>query len=173
MAYCANQVWSVAGDRRRVDVNQMFLQPFLSYPGDPYHHAERQFRNDGQLGGSRRRALDRSDSLPSQRNWTSSGRFPPAISWAWRAFRSTRIWDPRGTSEEPSSFCCPKRSKRLRRVSHLHEIGRLDSSKPSPNGSSGVPIPFWLGHAPESGPRRHTRTSKRRGRGLVPACSLT
>jgi len=26
-----NQVWSVAGDRRREDVNQMFLQPFLAY----------------------------------------------------------------------------------------------------------------------------------------------
>jgi len=27
----ANQVWSVAGDRRREDVNEMFLQPFLAY----------------------------------------------------------------------------------------------------------------------------------------------
>ena len=27
----ANQVWSVAGDRRRDDVNKMFLQPFLAY----------------------------------------------------------------------------------------------------------------------------------------------
>ena len=26
-----NQVWSVAGDRRREDVNQIFLQPFLAY----------------------------------------------------------------------------------------------------------------------------------------------
>lgn len=26
-----NQAWSVAGDRRREDVNQMFLQPFLAY----------------------------------------------------------------------------------------------------------------------------------------------
>jgi hypothetical protein len=26
-----NQVWSVAGDRRREDVNQMFLQPFIAY----------------------------------------------------------------------------------------------------------------------------------------------
>ena len=26
-----NQVWSVAGDKRREDVNQMFLQPFLAY----------------------------------------------------------------------------------------------------------------------------------------------
>jgi hypothetical protein len=26
-----NQVWSVAGDDRRSDVNQMFLQPFLAY----------------------------------------------------------------------------------------------------------------------------------------------
>jgi hypothetical protein len=26
-----NQVWSVAGDRRREDVNEMFLQPFLAY----------------------------------------------------------------------------------------------------------------------------------------------
>ena len=26
-----NQVWSVAGDERRQDVNQMFLQPFLAY----------------------------------------------------------------------------------------------------------------------------------------------
>jgi hypothetical protein len=26
-----NQVWSVAGDSRRADVNQMFLQPFLAY----------------------------------------------------------------------------------------------------------------------------------------------
>jgi len=26
-----NQVWSVAGDERREDVNQMFLQPFLAY----------------------------------------------------------------------------------------------------------------------------------------------
>ena len=26
-----NQVWSVAGDRRREDVNQMFLQPFVAY----------------------------------------------------------------------------------------------------------------------------------------------
>jgi hypothetical protein len=26
-----NQVWSVAGDRRREDVNHMFLQPFLAY----------------------------------------------------------------------------------------------------------------------------------------------
>ena len=26
-----NQVWSVAGERRREDVNQMFLQPFLAY----------------------------------------------------------------------------------------------------------------------------------------------
>ncbi len=27
----ANQVWSVAGDKRRADVNQMFLQPFVAY----------------------------------------------------------------------------------------------------------------------------------------------
>ena len=26
-----NQVWSVAGDERRADVNQMFLQPFIAY----------------------------------------------------------------------------------------------------------------------------------------------
>jgi hypothetical protein len=26
-----NQVWSVAGDRRRADVNQIFLQPFIAY----------------------------------------------------------------------------------------------------------------------------------------------
>jgi hypothetical protein len=31
MGVLANQVWSVAGDRRREDVNQMFLQPFLAY----------------------------------------------------------------------------------------------------------------------------------------------
>jgi hypothetical protein len=29
-----NQVWSVAGDDRREDVNQMFLQPFLGVSGD-------------------------------------------------------------------------------------------------------------------------------------------
>jgi hypothetical protein len=27
----ANQVWSVAGDKRRADVNEMFLQPFVAY----------------------------------------------------------------------------------------------------------------------------------------------
>jgi hypothetical protein len=26
-----NQVWSFAGDKRREDVNQMFLQPFVAY----------------------------------------------------------------------------------------------------------------------------------------------
>src|SRR4029077_16045093 len=26
-----NQVWSVAGDRRREDVSEMFLQPFVAY----------------------------------------------------------------------------------------------------------------------------------------------
>ena len=27
----ANQVWSVAGDENRTDVNQLYLQPFLAY----------------------------------------------------------------------------------------------------------------------------------------------
>jgi hypothetical protein len=27
----ANQVWSVAGDKRRADVSEMFLQPFVAY----------------------------------------------------------------------------------------------------------------------------------------------
>ncbi len=26
-----NQIWSVAGDEERADVNQMYLQPFLTY----------------------------------------------------------------------------------------------------------------------------------------------
>jgi hypothetical protein len=30
-----NQAWSVAGDRRREDVNHMFLQPFLAYQATP------------------------------------------------------------------------------------------------------------------------------------------
>jgi hypothetical protein len=42
---------------------------------------------------------------------TNSGGFPPAVSWACRFFRRTRILDPRGTSGQPSSFCYPKRSK--------------------------------------------------------------
>src|SRR5215831_18555049 len=72
-----NQVWSVAGDKRREDVNQMFLQPFLAYQAT--HTVTLTLNSETTAGPFQ--------SLVRSRNWISSARFPPAISWVWHGSR--------------------------------------------------------------------------------------
>jgi hypothetical protein len=107
-----NQVWSVAGDRRREEVNQIFLQPFLAY------QATRTVTltvNSETTGNWEAHGGDRWSVplLVKSRNWTSSARFPPAINWVCRGSRRTRILDPHGTSERQWSFCCRRRSNKV------------------------------------------------------------
>ena len=103
----ANQAWSVAGDRRREDVNHMFLQPFLSYRATRTVtlNVNSETTANWEAHGDDRwtvpvlfqvMKLNKFGTFPASYRQLGASFFP--------AHPDREILDPRGTSEQPSSF---------------------------------------------------------------------
>jgi hypothetical protein len=85
-----NQVWSFSGDTTRSDVNQMFLQPFLSYQATHTIPLTLQSETTANWEVEQDRWTVPINVVVSK--LSSFGTFPPAISWIRRPSSTPGCW---------------------------------------------------------------------------------